>query len=330
MKKILILTICLFLLITNLASAANTYSAHLAKASAQYYTITDAAQTGLDIAGDFTFELWVKFDSLPGDPDKDYGFIRKYYTSGNRSYYFSLREHNYTYALFGVLSSDGAGTLSVPTVSWTPTTATWYHLAMVYDHTAATVKYYVNDTQQGATQTGQVTSIYNSTQAFYIGYGDIASGAQYNDYFDGSIDDVRIWTVAKTQAQLAASASTELVGNESGLVAYWKFNNAATDSTSNSNNLTAVNTPTYTTDVPFSGITSSCTPPATGNWNVLAKDNCYVNTNTYVQGQCILLGTDGPGSLNIIDGAHLACHGIVSTSTPINGKVGSFIDLDAQ
>lgn len=75
---------------------------------------------------------------------------------------------------------------------------------------------------------------------------------------------------------------------------------------------------------------SSCTYSGTGDWNVLAKDNCYVNSDTYVQGKCVLLNTEGPGALHIIDGARLACHGLESTSTPIHAESGTFIDLDNQ
>jgi len=45
--------------------------------------------------------------------------------------------------------------------------------------------------------------------------------------------------------------------NEAGLVAYYKFNDSALDETSNNNDLTLVNSPTYSTDVPFSGVVAA-------------------------------------------------------------------------
>lgn len=45
-----------------------------------------------------------------------------------------------------------------------------------------------------------------------------------NEYFDGIIDEVRLWNMARTQGQLAADMQQELKGNESGLIAYFKLN----------------------------------------------------------------------------------------------------------
>ena len=42
--------------------------------------------------------------------------------------------------------------------------------------------------------------------------------------FEGAIDDVRVWNVARTGAQIAASRNAELMGNEAGLMAYLKAN----------------------------------------------------------------------------------------------------------
>jgi hypothetical protein len=44
-----------------------------------------------------------------------------------------------------------------------------------------------------------------------------------NIAMDGQIDEVRIWNVARTQAEIQANMYTALQGNESGLVAYYDF-----------------------------------------------------------------------------------------------------------
>lgn len=91
---------------------------------------------------------------------------------------------------------------------------------------------------------------------------------------------------------------------------------------------------TGTSQDPYLSVTyvagNSCTAPASGNWWIKASDNCFVSTDTYVQGSCNIIASDGPGTFNIIDGKRLACHGINNTSTPINAENGSFIDLDNQ
>ena len=42
-------------------------------------------------------------------------------------------------------------------------------------------------------------------------------------FFNGQIDEFRIWNVARTAAQIAATMGKTLAGNEANLVGYWKF-----------------------------------------------------------------------------------------------------------
>jgi hypothetical protein len=41
--------------------------------------------------------------------------------------------------------------------------------------------------------------------------------------FDGLLDEVRVWNVARTQAQIRADMNRTLAGNEPGLVGYWRL-----------------------------------------------------------------------------------------------------------
>ncbi|MFK5971063.1 MAG: hypothetical protein QM487_13225 [Candidatus Marithrix sp.] len=43
------------------------------------------------------------------------------------------------------------------------------------------------------------------------------------NYFSGEIDEVRIWSVARSQAEIQASMNSTLTGSESGLAAYYNF-----------------------------------------------------------------------------------------------------------
>ena len=42
--------------------------------------------------------------------------------------------------------------------------------------------------------------------------------------YDGGLDEVRLWNVARTASAIQATMNTELAGTEAGLVAYWRFN----------------------------------------------------------------------------------------------------------
>jgi len=44
------------------------------------------------------------------------------------------------------------------------------------------------------------------------------------NYFDGEIDEVRIWNYARSAGQLSGDMNHELSGTESGLIGYWSFN----------------------------------------------------------------------------------------------------------
>jgi hypothetical protein len=48
-----------------------------------------------------------------------------------------------------------------------------------------------------------------------------------NRYFPGSVDELRIWNVARSEADILAHKNKALVGNEAGLVGYWKFNESS-------------------------------------------------------------------------------------------------------
>ena len=58
---------------------------------------------------------------------------------------------------------------------------------------------------------------------------NLAIGARYEDgtawayYFNGLIDEVRIWNVARTQDEIQAAMSHHLEGTEEGLVGYWRM-----------------------------------------------------------------------------------------------------------
>ncbi len=74
---------------------------------------------------------------------------------------------------------------------------TWYHLACTYDGSA--LRFYIDGTLRGTT-TSANQSIVNSTRPIWIG-GNEAWG----EYFDGQIDDTRIYNRALSQAEIQAA-----------------------------------------------------------------------------------------------------------------------------
>ena len=113
----------------------------------------------------------------------------------------------------------------------------WHHVAATFDGTS--LKIYKDGVQVGTTQ----IKTFNTTGTqLSIGYRGIAA-----EYFNGNIDEVRIWNIALSADDILSRKNCELQGNEAGLVAYYKFNqgidaatNTAvttlTDATANANN----------------------------------------------------------------------------------------------
>lgn len=91
----------------------------------------------------------------------------------------------------------------------------WSHIAATLNGNTATI--YINGVAAGTATMPVPANITRNN--CYIGrsnWGDPFSNATF--------DELRIWNVAKTQAEIQSSMGMELAGNEAGLVAYYNFN----------------------------------------------------------------------------------------------------------
>ncbi|HEX4495858.1 MAG TPA: LamG domain-containing protein [Thermoanaerobaculia bacterium] len=97
----------------------------------------------------------------------------------------------------------------------------WTHIAVTYD--GANRRHYINGQLVGThPETGPLTS---STAELRIG-----SDPSYTITPSGSIDEVNLWNVARTQAQIQMDMSSPITGPVQGLLAVWSFNGNANDS----------------------------------------------------------------------------------------------------
>lgn len=235
--------------------ALNTYSIDFERGSTQHLSITDASQSNLDLSGDFTIEAWVKVESNPGT-NEEYAIVGKYNNNGvdQRAYLFNY-QHNVsagTYQLRSLISSDGTGgNTTFMTANQTLTPGTWYHVAFSYTASSGSGTFYVNGSSVGTGSSGP-SSIHNSSGEFQI--GSFQTGGT-DAHFDGLVDEVRIWNIARTGTEINDDKSRELNGNETGLVGYWKLNNSLEDSTVSNNDLSNNGSAVHSADTPFSGFT---------------------------------------------------------------------------
>ena len=93
----------------------------------------------------------------------------------------------------------------------------WYHLAGVYN--GSTLKVYVNGVLQGSVDV-QGTPTLGTGVDINFAENPTWSGR----YFTGTMDEIRIWNVARTQEEIQANMAEELSGPEEGLVGYWNMN----------------------------------------------------------------------------------------------------------
>lgn len=174
-----------------------------------YVSIPAAVSTAIGAAA-VTVEAWIKADALPG-AGVVWGIVTDYYT-GDNNVHFSLHVDGTT----GLLKAgfyNGAWREAVDTVVLA--TGVWTHVAGTYD--GLNVRLYKNGILAATTLYVGVMPI--GTTGWRIGRRWDAA-----EFFDGVIDDVRFWSVARTQAEISLTMNLELTGAEVGLVAYYKFN----------------------------------------------------------------------------------------------------------
>ena len=122
---------------------------------------------------------------------------------------------------------------------------TWHHVALTLNggnsKTNNAFKGYLDGQEFGS---GQGSKLWNHPGDISIGRNKDTKfhSGDYNSYryFGGYIDEMRLWNITRTQAQISAFKDTILDGSETGLTAYYNFQensgNRANDTQTQSNN----------------------------------------------------------------------------------------------
>lgn len=93
----------------------------------------------------------------------------------------------------------------------------WYHVAGTYD--GQTMRIYLDGILLGSLDVGSIAV--GNGSPLYLSYNDV-SGFPFR--LTGQLDEVRIWNRALTAEEIQATMRGPLTGTESGLAAYWDFN----------------------------------------------------------------------------------------------------------
>jgi Concanavalin A-like lectin/glucanases superfamily/Bacterial Ig-like domain (group 2) len=207
------------LTITSGSSAAN----HALDFVQSYVNVPD--NSSLRLGNNWTIEVWI-FPRTPatGVPQD---IVSKWDGTVASSYQLQL---------------DGAGQLRVTTndgvlqtlaLSNGPLPANvWQHVAATFN--VGTLKLYLNGTLD-RTITGARVPLPSIQPLAFGREGDNPAFT-----FNGLIDEVRLWSVARSSGDLAATKDVRLLGTESGLVGYWPFDEGSgqvvTDRSGHGNN----------------------------------------------------------------------------------------------
>lgn len=98
----------------------------------------------------------------------------------------------------------------------------WNHIAFTYDGSNLTL--YINGQKQGQKNDGR--TVEGTGLPMIIGANTKKANS---NFFSGKIDELRLWEDARTVSEIQANYQQELVGNEQGLKAYWRFNGTPGD-----------------------------------------------------------------------------------------------------
>jgi len=251
-----------------------------------YVTFGNAAALGLT---QFTLEAWIYKTGNGATVSTGSGGVtaQPIITKGRDESEANNRDLNY---FMGINSSgklvadfeEGSGSASPGTnhpITGTTTIANnaWHHVAVTYN--ASLLRIYLDGNLESSltvNRTAQSASIQPAAIGSALNSTNVASG-----FFQGRIDEARIWNTARTQAAIQATINTQLSTPITGMVARWGLNEACGTSVKDSSASVANGTVAgsnwyWTTGSSFNAITVNLPP---NQPTLISPSNNATNTN---------------------------------------------------
>ena len=250
---------------------------------------TDAFSFGNGTAdAPLTFEFWFRPDVVTSQKQN---ILTKWSEPSNVEYRMYIGGGTLRLDLRD--ASANAGVAAYVAGNITALQGAWHHAAVTYDgrggaFAANGISFFIDGVAVAVLRENNpaYVAMENSTRPLEIG----REGQNYKQY-RGGLDDVRIWSLARTGAQIQASMNAELLGPIPGLVSYWKFNEGtgvlASDSIGGAS-AALFNGPAWTTGSPVGPPSEpDLTPPAISNIS---------SSNLTDSGITITFATDEPAT----------------------------------
>lgn len=188
--------------------AATDHSVAISLDGVNDYLATEAVRNFAN--KDLTFECWVNFDSLQNATFFSHG-------DANNSIEMGMDASGKA-----VVKIGGKKIVSEEAGEWEK--SSWNHVALVYDNEQNSATAYVN----------YVPVISNVTVPAYTGNGVVEVGrsvSSRSDYFNGKVDQFRIWNDKRSSSTIQANSAKQLSGNDVNLVAYYEMDEAKGNAT---------------------------------------------------------------------------------------------------
>ena len=175
-----------------------------------------------------TVELWVKVDSVTGDDENIFLSKESAYRCGIGHYAGYPPEQYFVYAI----SIGSTQVMERNKSDWYDgkqrlALGRWYHISITYD--GEWTNTFINGL---LTASYPVAGSINQTESVL----QIGTRAKRKPFFHGQIDELRIWNVARTEADIQATMTTSLAGDETGLIGYWNFDDGTPNDLSKNGN----------------------------------------------------------------------------------------------
>jgi hypothetical protein len=219
---------------------------------------------------DLTICLWFKSRETSEDPE--YIFT----SDNNEAYSLKIVNDSIYFTLSGYGNWGGNSTSTI----WRGiSVGDWHHFAATFS--SNTIKFYLDGDDANSSYGSSIDSIGFENGSFNI--GSIADSS----FFNGLLDEFQIWNYGLTSSEIEQYMICPPIGNESGLVGYWNFEEGigttSYDLSSIENNGT-INGAIFNTDVP----SQSCNLTNVNGCDSVDVLNLTINTSTasffFIQG----------------------------------------------